>query len=50
MPSEPPRISCVRHSQASIWCQFFPSQPTLNLLPPIYNLIENPDEHPANKA
>ena len=33
-----------------LWCQFFPSQPTLKLLAPTYNLIENPDEHPGNKS
>ena len=45
-------LECIAFSvcKLCLWCQFFPSQPTLKLLPPIYSLIENPDEHPANKS
>ena len=49
-PRSPLQSLTLSTGKLCLWCQFFPSRPTLKLLPPIYNLIENPDEHPANKS
>ena len=51
-PRSPLECFAFSARKLCLWCQFFPSQATLKLLPPLYmySLIENPDEHPANKS